>query len=385
MVEAVRGGSTLRAVARRFRVTLRTVQRWVRRAGDAGLDEVDWAARAPVPRTVHRTPAAVEDRVLGLRRELRETSDLGEYGAPAIHREWGARGWEAPPAVRTIGRILERRGALDGQRRVRRPPPPVGWFLPAGAAGPPEVDCFDVIEGLVIKGGIHVEVLTGLALRGGLPAAWPGPVVTAKRVVDALTGHWRAEGLPPFALFDNDSRFQGNHQAPDTFGRVTRLCLQLRLVPVFAPPQEPGFQGALENFNGRWQAKVWARFQHASLASLAAQSARYIAAYRRRVAARLEGAPPRRPFPAGWQVDFGTPPCGLVIFLRRADPQGRVTLLGHLFAVDPQWPHRLVRAEVTLPGGPIRFFGLRRREPLVHSLLREVPYELPKRRWRLQD
>lgn len=375
----------MRAVARQFRVSLPTVQRWVRRAADADLDLVDWADRPPLARTIHRTPGAIEDRVLTLRRDLRETSDLGEWGAVAIHREWLGRGWDRPPAVRTIGRILERRGALDGRRRARRPPPPRGWFLPAVAAGEAEVDCFDIIEGLVIKGGTDVEVLTGLALLSGVPAAWPGVAVTAPAVVKVLRPHWRAEGLPGYALFDNDTRFQGAHQFPDTFGRVTRLCLQLAIVPVFAPPREPGFQGALENFNGRWQAKVWARFHHASLAALQVQSARYIAAYRRRLTTHREALPPRRSFPLPWRLDLAAPPRGLVIFLRRADPQGRVALLGHTFDVSPHWPHRLVRAEVTLPYGPIRFFALRRREPTLQPLLREVSYELPRRRWRLDE
>ena len=61
-----------------------------------------------------------------VRRELKETSDLGEYGARAIYRELAARGHRGAPAVRTIGRILERRGALDAGRRMRRPPPPRG-------------------------------------------------------------------------------------------------------------------------------------------------------------------------------------------------------------------------------------------------------------------
>lgn len=74
-----------------------------------------------------------------------------------------------------------------------------------------------------------------------------------------------------------------------------------------------------------------------------------------------------------------------MIFLLRADPQGRVALLGHTFEVSPHWPHRLVRAAVALPQGPIRFFGLRRRTPTDQPLLAEAPYELPKRRWRLQE
>jgi len=42
-----------------------------------------------------------------------------------------------------------------------------------------------------------------------------------------------------------------------------RTCLRLDVTPVFAPPRESGFQAAIENFNGRWQAKVWARFRGA--------------------------------------------------------------------------------------------------------------------------
>jgi hypothetical protein len=52
--------------------------------------------------------------VLSLRSELKQTSALGEYGARAIHREMAARGWQPLPHVRTIGRILERRGLWTG-------------------------------------------------------------------------------------------------------------------------------------------------------------------------------------------------------------------------------------------------------------------------------
>jgi hypothetical protein len=65
--------------------------------------------------------------VLSLRHQLRTQSDLGEFGAEAIQREWQKQGWTDPPSVRTIGRILERRGALDGQKRLRRGAPPMGW------------------------------------------------------------------------------------------------------------------------------------------------------------------------------------------------------------------------------------------------------------------
>ncbi len=125
----------MRAVARAHAVSLSTVQWWVRRAGDGALDQVEWADRPPLAKQIHRTGSAVEDLVLSLRRELKDTSDLGEYGARAIHRELGARGHLRMPSVRTIGRILDRRGALDagGGSAARRPRP--GGTFPRSRAG----------------------------------------------------------------------------------------------------------------------------------------------------------------------------------------------------------------------------------------------------------
>jgi hypothetical protein len=145
MVVEVRAGVPMRAVARAHHVSLSTVQWWCRRAGARSLEEVDWRDHPPIAGGIHRTAAAVEDLVLGLRRELKETSDLDEYGARAIHRELVARGHGMAPSVRTIGRVLERRGALDAARRVRRPPPPRGWYLPEVAAGRAELDSFDIV------------------------------------------------------------------------------------------------------------------------------------------------------------------------------------------------------------------------------------------------
>lgn len=128
-----------------------------------------------------------------------------------------------PPSVRTIHRILERRGALDGRRRVRRPPPPRGWDLPDLAKGRAELDSFDIVEGLVIQGGLQVEIRNGISLHGGLPASWPVVApVTAKMTVTSLIEHWRAVGLPRYAQFDNDMIFQGTHRYPDALGRVIR-------------------------------------------------------------------------------------------------------------------------------------------------------------------
>ena len=374
MVEAVRRGTGLRAVARQFRVSLHTVQRWVQRTQAQRLDRVEWRDRPSSPHTPQRTSLAMEDLVLTIRHTLKEASILGEYGAAAIQRELRLQGVAEIPSLRTIGRILLRRGALDARHRIRRPAPPPGWYLPEVAQGQAELDSFDIIEGLVIQGGLQVDVLTGVALHGGLIGTWPTDGLTAKLVSSLLITHWEDVGVPDYAQFDNDTRFHGPHHYPDVFSSVTRLCLSLNVVPVFAPPQETGFQAAIESFNGRWQAKVWARFHHASLAALQVRSAQYVAAYRARTAARRDAAPSRRPFPPSWQFNPRAPLQGQLIFLRRTSERGAVTLLGRTFPVAPLWPHRLVRCEVDFEAACIRFYALRRRDPNWQPLLTQVPY-----------
>lgn len=382
MVAAVRGGGSFRSVAHRFQVGLATVHFWFRRARHQRLDRMEWDDRPPIARHTRRTTVATEDLILAVRRELKESSALGEYGDAAIERELQARQYTPLPSRRTIARILERRGALDGRRRQRRPAPPLGWYLADVAEGQSEVDSFDIVEGLVIEGGTEVEILNGISLHGGLIASWPEGPITARRAAEALLEHWRAFGLPAYAQFDNDTRFQGAHQFPDSIGRVSRLCLSLKVTPVFAPPRETGFQAAVENFNGRWQAKVWARFHHDSLTALQQQSARYVAACHQRAAQRQEGAPPRRAFPASWQSDLQAPLQGRLIFLRRTGEQGQVQLLGRTFLVDPNWPHRLVRAEVDLDADRISFYALRRREPSTQPLLKTCAYRVPRKRFK---
>jgi len=382
MVAAVRSGRSQHEVAQEFHVSQSAVHYWVHHAHGRRLDRVDWHDRPHATRTSSRTDPAIEDLVLAMRTELGRDSDLGFHGADVIHEALKSRQVEPLPSVRTINRILERRGALDGRKRTRRPAPPPAWHLPEVASKRRELDSFDVVEGLVIKDGPQVEVLNGVSLHGGLAASWPVEAsVTAKFVVESLTEHWRAFGLPGYAQFDNDTIFQGTHAHPDVIGRASRLCLSLGVVPVFVVPREFGFQSMIENFNGTWQAKVWARFEHGSLWDLQGHSQRYVTALRRHRADRIESAPQRRAFPAGWHLNLQARPRGRIMYLRRTSAAGTVEVLGRVFEVDPHWLNRLVRVEVDLDGDTIRIYRLRRREPKDQPLLKELHHHIKRRKF----
>jgi len=382
MVSQVRRGTAMRAVAKACGVSLRTVQVWVARAGDERLDRVDWSDRPRGGRrATQATSSSVEDLILKVRRQLQTISALGEFGAAAIRRELVEHPRKSPlkkiPSVRTIGRILARRGALDGRRRVRRPPPPKGWYLPRVAQRKVELDSGDLVEGLVLRGGQQVEVFNLISLHGGLTSSFVKACWTTDSVLKSLAQHWREHGLPGYMQFDNDTVFQGPRLHADVFGRVTRMCLQLGVTPVFAPPRENGFQASIEAYNGRWQQKVWQRFTFQSLREVQQQSDRFVKAVHQRSAIRIQDAPRRRPCPQDWTFNAHRKLQGTVIFIRRTNDQGAVSLLGHSFPLDATWPHRLVRCEVDLTRGEITCFKLRRREPHDHSKIKTIDYKPP--------
>ena len=140
-----------------------------------------------------------------LRRAPAETSDLGAYGAKAVEQALRDRGSDATPPIRASGRNLERRGARDGGKRVRGPPPPRGWYQPEVAGGRAGLDGFDVVEGRVIKDGPRVEVLDGIP-RGRVVSprrtSASGPVEVHGRSF-AVEDHW--PNRPVRVGFDPDA------------------------------------------------------------------------------------------------------------------------------------------------------------------------------------
>ncbi len=366
----------MREAARQFGFTKSVVAFWVARSRGKRLDRLQFANRKP-GRAWNRAAPLVEQRIARLRRSLREESVLGEYGARAIQAALIAEKANAKPSVATINRVLARHGQQDAVRRIRRPAPPQGWYLPEVVAERAEVDCFDFIEDLKIADGPLVDALTAKSLHGKLTDSWIMTHRSAQRTAPCLRRRWKRDGLPDYAQFDNDTVFQGAHQFAHAVGRISRLCLQLDVIPVFVPPLEHGMQNTIESFNGLWQAKVWQRHRVHSLRELQRRSDDYIAAHRLRTSAVAQAAPRRRPMPKNFKLNLHAPLRGLMIFIRRTDESGHVNMLGQRFAVSPSWTHRLVRCEVDFDHHCIRCFGLRRRAPTEQPLLATIPYRRP--------
>jgi len=102
---------------------------------------------------------------------------------------------------------------------------------------------------------------------------------------------------------------------------------------------------------------------------------------RQRSASRIEAAPRRRRFPANWRLNLQCPLRGTVIFIRRTNERGQVSVLGRDYATKPTWVRRLVRVEVDLTAGRLRIHGLRRRDPEHQPLLKTHRHKTPETRF----
>jgi transposase InsO family protein len=202
VVTAVRiEGRTQAEVARDYGVSTRWVYELCRRfdaEGEAGLE--------PRSRRPHRSPQqtseAVEDEIVGLRKEL---SDLGlDAGAQtiAVHLERRHAG-QAIPSVATIWRILSRRGFVTPQPHKR----PRSSFVRFEAAMPNERWQADITH-WQLADGTGVEILNVIDDHSRfLLASVAGGVFKAADVVAAFHAAASANGLPASVLTDNGAVF----------------------------------------------------------------------------------------------------------------------------------------------------------------------------------
>jgi hypothetical protein len=381
IVQAVRRGQSRRAVARRFNVSERFVRYWYQRAGNKRIDRVKLTDRRTTRLATHnRTGPEIERCVIGLRKYLKAKSALGEYGAKAIYREMSDKNCPVIPSLRTINLILKRNGCLDGKRRVPYEHPPSGWYLSDVASGAAELDSFDYVEDLRLEGvNGFVHIFNGISLHGGLACSFPVVQMTTDNTIKFLLEHWRQFGFPTYAQFDNSTIFTGSRH-PNSIGKVIRFCLELNVIPVFAPPRETGFQAKIERYNGLWQKGVWERFHFRNHQHLTEQSRRYVEAFNYKNKDSIQSAPDRYEIPENYIFRYDNlttiPPGEKIIFIKRTDDKGYANVLGNVWEVDNLWTNRLTRVEILLSKRIVNFYRLRRRDPSDQLLLKTKKYSL---------
>jgi transposase InsO family protein len=233
---ALCGGVSVSDLSRRFGISRDTAHRLLRRyaaAGEAGLCD---RSQRPLA-SPSRTPAAMEERVLGLRAEH------PAWGGRKIARRLRDLGAEGVPSASTITEILRRHGCLDEARTAAHRP-----FLRFEHAHPNALWQMD-FKGHFATRSVRCHPLTVIDdhSRYALGLAACGEETEAM-VRGHLTALFRRYGLPEAMLADNGPPWgSAGHPAPYTALGVWLLRLGVDLL--HGRPRHPQTQGKDERFH----------------------------------------------------------------------------------------------------------------------------------------
>lgn len=192
-------GLGVRATAKKYGVSPAWVSTLVTRYREGGPDALTPRSRRPLT-NARATSTGVEDRIIELRKELR---DLGaDAGADTIAVHLRREGL-APPSISTIQRILTRRGFVTPAPKKR----PKSTYVRFAADLPNECWQSDMTH-WHLEDGVGVEILTFIDDHSRLVlAARVYPTVTGPNVRSLFARTCQLRGTPASVLSDNGAIF----------------------------------------------------------------------------------------------------------------------------------------------------------------------------------
>ncbi len=215
-------------LCRRFGISRNTGHKWIKRFKDEGMPGLADRSRARLTQC-HRTPEAVEEKILQLKHRYRDWGPATI--ASALYREQPDYPW---PAVSTIGAILKRHGLVQ-PRHKRHKVPPQSQPL-AHATAPNEVWSADFKGHFKLGNGKTCYPLTISDNHSRLLISCQG--LYGPRLAPAMKVYeqaFREYGLPRRIRTDNGYPF-----AMVTLGGLTPLTVWLIKLGVMPERIDPG-------------------------------------------------------------------------------------------------------------------------------------------------
>ena len=248
---AKKPGTNIRELCRRFKVSPKTVYKWIGRYGTEGEAGLENRSRRP-----HRSPgrmaAEMEQKILTIRKQYRV------WGARKIRTRLEVLGQRNVPAVGAIHRVLQRNGAIEKgesakhrawQRFEHEAPNQLwqmdfkGWFRTNDGAG-----CYPLT--ILDDHSRYVVCLEACRNQQG------------RTVQLKLTDTFRRYGLPERMLMDNGSPWGGDDGAGYT--PLTAWLLRLGVAVSHSRPYHPQTQGKDERFHRTLDVELlqWNQFRN---------------------------------------------------------------------------------------------------------------------------
>jgi transposase InsO family protein len=231
-------GRTIAEVAAQWRVSRRTLHRWLARYELEGLEGLTERSHRPGS-CPHQMTGEFEVRVLELRR---------------VHRYWGphriwlelAKRSGALPSESAIYRCLVRAGVIDPVRRQHRKEHWKRWER--GRAM--ELWQMDVVHGFALADGTSAKALTGIDDHSRFcVAARLMPKERTQLVCDGFGAALSTYGVPEQVLTDNGKVFTGKFARPPVEVLFDRICRENGVEHLLTQPRTPTTTGKIERFH----------------------------------------------------------------------------------------------------------------------------------------
>jgi len=211
-------------------------------------DETWYQEESRAPKNTRRKlQPAIEQLVIDTRKKLISTR-FSQYGPQAIYYDIINQG-KQPPPVWEIARILNRHNLARKKQNSS--------YISKGKKYPYNDLCFsqqmDFIGPRYLKSKLRYYFLNKI----DCDTHWSHSSVltnqASESVCEQLIDFWKITGTPDYLQMDNDLAFWGSLRCPHALGKVIRLCLLLKVTPVFIPLSEPWRNGIIEHFNDTMQ------------------------------------------------------------------------------------------------------------------------------------
>lgn len=358
--------------------------KWWRRYLEKGPDGLHDLTRAN-HQVTNRTPAHIEQAVLGIRRRLAAHSTphtrYSLIGAPQIRAELEALGCTPLPAIRTIERIIERAGLAGPPFRLAPRLAPNSYPIPQ-AHDSNDLHQIDLVGPRYLTGDstryyfvICQDVFDHTVYMEFVKRR------TMTTMIDFVIHAWQDLGLPAQVQFDNGREFCGFGKSARFLTRLIRACLRLGVDVVFIPPQKPHRNGAVENFNG-WFQPLLLNHPFRRPCDVRKELRRLVETVNEqhvhahlggRTAAQYRRTKQLRKLPAHFTLDQArlSLVAGKVTFIHVVSAEGTITVLGQLFQPGKRLKFQYVNATLHTKTQELKVYH-------KGKLVKVFPYSLSK-------
>lgn len=254
-------GHSVSFITRTLRRSREWFYKWLDRYHDEGIDGLRDRSRAPL-HSPEQWSDDVRHAIVRIRDGLANRSGpRARYrlaGAPTIQLELVGLGYDPPPSLRTIERVLHDEHRTNPPFRFQ-PPCVVTEYPGPLATRSNQVHECDLVGPRYLHGDstrYYFLVYKDAYDQAVYMEFQPEPGLDM--VLSFLVRAWQRLGLPRYLQVDNGLLFAGSGRWPASLNRFLRLALLVGVETVFIPEGEPIWNGSVENYNGWFQERLLA-------------------------------------------------------------------------------------------------------------------------------